>query len=99
MQVGDIQAALGKLSPEMSVNKSAENVTNSFETTLDGFVNNVNNLQNSANDAIDKMAAGQTADVHEVMVAMEKAKVSFDMLLQIRNKMLDAYKQIMQMQM
>ncbi len=99
MQVGDIQAALGNLSPEMSVNKSAENVTNSFEDTLNGFVSNVNNLQNSANDAIDKMAAGQTADVHEVMVAMEKAKVSFDMLLQIRNKMLDAYKQIMQMQM
>lgn len=99
MQVGDIQAALSKLSPEMSVNKSAQDVTTSFASTLDGFINNVNDLQNSANDAIDKMAAGQTADVHEVMVAMEKAKVSFDMLLQIRNKMLDAYKQIMQMQM
>ncbi len=99
MQVGDIQAALGKMSPEMSAGKSAQDVTTSFESTLDGFINNVNDLQNSANTAIDKMASGQNADVHEVMVAMEKAKVSFDMLLQIRNKMLDAYKQIMQMQM
>jgi flagellar hook-basal body complex protein FliE len=99
MRVGDIQATLGRISPDISATKSADDVTKSFADTLNGFVSNVNDLQNSANDAIDKMASGQTADVHEVMVAMEKAKVSFDMLLQIRNKMLDAYKQIMQMQM
>ncbi len=99
MRVGDIQATLGRISPDISATKSADDVTKSFADTLNGFVSNVNNLQNSANDAIDKMASGQTADVHEVMVAMEKAKVSFDMLLQIRNKMLDAYKQRMQMQM
>ncbi len=99
MQVGDIQSALGRISPDISVGKSADDATQSFSDTLSGFVNNVNDLQNKANDAIDKMASGQTTDVHDVMVAMEKAKVSFDMLLQIRNKMLDAYKQIMQMQM
>lgn len=99
MQVGELQAALGRLSPDVSVNKNADEVTKSFQDTLSGFIDNVNNLQNSANTAMDKMATGQTADVNDVMVAMEKAKVSFDMLLQIRNKMLDAYKQIMQMQM
>jgi flagellar hook-basal body complex protein FliE len=99
MRVGDIQATLGAISPDISVSKSADDVTKSFTDTLNGFVNNVNDLQNGANEAIDKMASGQTADVHEVMVSMEKAKVSFDLLLEIRNKMLDAYKQIMQMQM
>ncbi len=99
MQVGDIQSALGKLTPEVSVNKSADDATQSFSQMLNDFVGNVNNLQNGANEAIDKMASGQSADVHEVMMAMEKAKVSFDLLLQVRNKMLDAYKQIMQMQM
>lgn len=99
MKVGDIQAALNQISPDVSVNKKAEDVTKSFEATLNDFVGNVNNLQNSANTAIDKMASGQAADVHEVMVAVEKAKVSFDLLLEIRNKMLDAYRQIMQMQM
>ena len=99
MKVGELQAALGRLTPDISANKSAQDTTKSFEDTLNGFINNVNDLQNSANTAMDKMASGQPADVNEVMVAMEKAKVSFDMLLQIRNKMLDAYKQIMQMQM
>jgi flagellar hook-basal body complex protein FliE len=89
---------LSQISPDISASKSAQDVTGSFEQTLDGFVNNVNDLQNKANDAMDKMASGQAADVHEVMIAMEKAKISFDLLLQVRNKMLDAYKQIMQMQ-
>ena len=87
------------MSPDISTNKSADDVTKSFESTLNDFVHNVNDLQSSANTAIDKMASGQAADVHEVMVAVEKAKVSFDLLLEIRNKMLDAYRQIMQMQM
>jgi len=99
MQISDIHSAMGQISPDISVSKSAEDVTKSFQETLTGFVSNVNDLQNSANTAIDKMASGEAADVHEVMIAVEKAKVSFDMLLQIRNKMLDAYKQIMQMQM
>ena len=89
---------LSQISPDISASKSAQDVTGSFEKTLDGFVNNVNDLQNKANDAMDQMASGQAADVHEVMIAMEKAKISFDLLLQVRNKMLDAYKQIMQMQ-
>ena len=98
MRVGDIQPAMGQISPDISPSKSAEEVTQNFQETLNGFIGNVNDLQNSANTAIDKMASGQAADVHEVMIAVEKAKVSFDLLLQIRNKMLDAYKQIMQLQ-
>ncbi|HUI29747.1 MAG TPA: flagellar hook-basal body complex protein FliE [Candidatus Acidoferrales bacterium] len=98
MQVGDIQSAMSQINTDISAGKSAEDVTKSFQETLEGFIGNVNDLQNSANDAIDKMASGEAADVHEVMVAVEKAKVSFDLLLQVRNKMLDAYKQIMQMQ-
>jgi flagellar hook-basal body complex protein FliE len=98
MQVGDIQSMMSQVSPDISASKSAEDATKSFQETLDGFVNNVNDLQTSADTAIGKMASGEAADVHEVMIAVEKAKVSFDLLVQIRNKMLDAYKQIMQMQ-
>jgi flagellar hook-basal body complex protein FliE len=99
MKVGDLQSSVQLIPPEISANKNAQEVTKSFQETLDGFINDVNNLQNSADKAIDKMASGEAADVHEVMIAVEKAKVSFDLLLQVRNKMLDAYKQIMQMQM
>ncbi|MFZ1081936.1 MAG: flagellar hook-basal body complex protein FliE [Candidatus Kryptoniota bacterium] len=98
MRVGELQSSMNLMSPDISTNKSAEDVTQGFQETLNSFIGNVNDLQNSADKAIDKMASGQAADVHEVMIAVEKAKVSFDLLLQVRNKMLDAYKQIMQMQ-
>ncbi|MGO9481927.1 MAG: flagellar hook-basal body complex protein FliE [Candidatus Kryptoniota bacterium] len=99
MRVGEFQSSVNLISPELSANKSTEDVTHNFQETLNGFINNVNDLQNTADKAVDKMASGEAADVHEVMIAVEKAKVSFDLLLQVRNKMLDAYKQIMQMQM
>ncbi len=104
MKIGDISSgssassSLDQISSDISAQKGSDQATGSFESTLSGFINNVNDLQNSANNAIDQMATGQAADVHEVMVAMEKAKISFDLLMEVRNKMLDAYKQIMQMQ-
>jgi len=44
------------------------------------------------------MVGGEAVDLHEVMVAVEKAKTSFDLLMEIRNKALDAYREIMRMQ-
>jgi len=105
MQVGKLQfpqagisASIKLISPEVSATENVKDTTKSFQETLGGFINDVNNLQMSADKEIDKMAAGETSDIHDVMIAVEKAKVSFDLLLQVRNKMLDAYKQIMQMQ-
>ena len=105
MQVGDLQFlqtgssnSVNLASPEISIDKNARDTTQSFQATLGSFINDVNNLQASADKQIDKMASGQSTDVHDVMIAMEKAKMSFDLLLQVRNKMLDAYKQIMQIQ-
>ena len=105
MQVGELQfpqtgfsGSVKLISPEISANENVKDTTKSFQETLGGFIKDVNNLQLSADKEVDKMAAGETADVHDVMIAVEKAKVSFDLLLQVRNKMLDAYKQILQMQ-
>lgn len=99
MKVGDIQQLLPQMSQDSSISKNVDETVRSFEDTLNDFVKSVNSLQNQANSAIDDMASGRAADVHEVMIAVEKAKVSFDLLLEIRNKMLDAYRQLMQIQM
>jgi flagellar hook-basal body complex protein FliE len=99
MKVGDIQQMWPPTPHDSTVSKSVDDTVQSFEDTLNDFVKSVNSLQNQANSAIDDMASGKAADVHEVMVAVEKAKVSFDLLLEIRNKMLDAYRQLMQIQM
>jgi flagellar hook-basal body complex protein FliE len=67
----------------------------SFNETLKNYINEANNLQLKADNDIRRMIAGEEIDVHEVMTAVEKASLSFDMVMEIRNKMLEAYREVM----
>jgi flagellar hook-basal body complex protein FliE len=78
-------------------NQVQDNVK-SFDETLSEFVTDVNSLQSQAGQAIEKMATGEATDIHEVMVAVEKAKTSFELLMELRNKTVDAYKELIRMQ-
>ena len=69
----------------------------SFADTLKKFVSDVNTMQGKADESIQKMAAGEITDVHQVMTAVEEANVSFNMMMEIRNKVMDAYQEIMRM--
>jgi len=66
--------------------------------TLQGFIKDVNSMQNHADRSIEKMAAGEITDVHQVMVAVEEANTAFALMMELRNKMLDAYQEILRMQ-
>ncbi|MDA8414006.1 MAG: flagellar hook-basal body complex protein FliE [Desulfobacteraceae bacterium] len=65
---------------------------------LGELVNKVNNLQLQADKEIQKISTGESQGLHEVMLAMEKSGVAFQFLTQVRNKALDAYQEIMRMQ-
>ena len=67
----------------------------SFNETLKQYINEANDLQLKADRDIQRMIAGEEIDAHEVMVAVEKANMSFEMVMEIRNKMLEAYREIM----
>ena len=58
----------------------------------------VNNLQQQADDMAVKLATGDVEDVHKAMIAMNKARLAFDFTLQVRNKVVEAYQEIMRMQ-
>jgi flagellar hook-basal body complex protein FliE len=47
---------------------------------------------------VERMVGGEAVDLHEVMIAVEKARTSFDLLMEIRNKTIEAYREIMRMQ-
>ncbi len=79
------------------VERAKENVE-SFQNVLKQFIKDVNELQNSAGEAIEKAIAGEITDIHDVMIAVEKAKTSFELLVEVRNKMLEAYKELMRLQ-
>ena len=69
----------------------------SFKDTLSGFMNDVNAMQMKADESIQKMAAGEITDVHQVMNSAEEAKVAFNMMMEIRNKVMDAYQEVMRL--
>lgn len=75
---------------------------NGIEKTFGDFlkdsVNKVNELQNEANVAMEKLASGQSQNLHETLLAVEKADIAFKTMNQVRSKVIDAYKEIMKMQ-
>ncbi len=82
-----------------STNKKLQNNKEipSFKDTMNKFLKDVNNLQNKANTSVEKMMAGEVNDVHQVISDVGKAKLALTLLLEIRNKALDAYSEVMRM--
>ena len=68
-----------------------------FSKLLGDMVGKVSDLQNSADKSIQSLATGESKGLHEVMIAVEKASISFQMLTQVRNKAVEAYQEIMRM--
>ena len=69
-----------------------------FADLLQNQIAESNNLIQEANVASEELVAGRTKDLHGAMISLEKADVSFRMLMGVRNKMLEAYREIMRMQ-
>ncbi len=70
----------------------------SFSDTLNQAIQNVNDLQKVSNKKIEELATGKTDNVADVMIASEKADIAFRLMVQVRNKIVDAYQEIMKMQ-
>ena len=70
----------------------------SFADTLTQAIGNVNELQKTSDKKIQELATGRTDDVASVMIATEKADIALRTMMQVRNKIIDAYQEIMRMQ-
>ena len=72
--------------------------TVSFTDFLKKYVNDVNQKQINADKTIEKFLKGEEKDITNVVLSVEKAEVSLQLFLQIRNKLVQAYQDIMRMQ-
>lgn len=79
--------------------------TSAVSTAKDGFadimkstIEQVNQAQNTGELAIQQLNTGNAESLHEVMIAVEEADISLKMLVQMRNKALQAYEEVMRMQ-
>jgi flagellar hook-basal body complex protein FliE len=91
----DIQSVL---TPGIKGKQTPEKTDPSFGAVLKGTIDQVNKVQTEADQAIQELAAGNEKDIHQTMIALEKAEVSFQLMMQVRNKIISAYEEIMRMQ-
>lgn len=69
-----------------------------FSGLLKNAITSVQGLENQAASEVQGLVTGQGVDVHQAMIATEKADMSFEMALSVRSKAVAAYQQMMQMQ-
>ncbi len=82
----------------IDLTKNANIDPQSFNKTLTDSLGEVNNLQKEKNSMITAFASGETQNVHELMISMQKASVAVSMTSAVRNKVLEAYKEMSRIQ-
>ena len=70
----------------------------SFADTLAHSLDKVNSMQKEADVAIQDFVAGDTRNIHETMIAVGKADLAFRLTMQVRNKIVEAYQEVMRTQ-
>jgi flagellar hook-basal body complex protein FliE len=71
----------------------------SFKDVLGSAINQVETSRNDANQAVDKFLSGEGDDLHSTILATQRADLELQMFLQVRNKIVSAYQEVMKMQM
>ena len=77
-----------------SASSSTQQITQSFEDML----NTLNQSQQNSDNLMAQLARGEDVDLHTVMIGMEENKVNFNVALGIRDKLVEAYREVMRMQ-
>ncbi|HYH00146.1 MAG TPA: flagellar hook-basal body complex protein FliE [Terriglobales bacterium] len=83
---------------ELPTRKADAESTSGFMTTLQGAMQDVETLQASAEAQVRALLEGNGQDVHGALIAVEKADVAFQLMMQVRNKIVNAYQEISRMQ-
>ncbi len=69
-----------------------------FAQTMKESILKVNDVQTQADQSIVDLTTGRNTDIHQTMIAVEKAEVTFQLMMQVRNKLISAYEEVSRMQ-
>ncbi len=83
----------------MRVVPKAKTDSDAFQQVITNFLNDASSQQAQADTNLAQLAAGKTDSVHDVVLSLAKADLSFRMVLEIRNQLIESYQEIMRMQM
>ena len=70
-----------------------------FRAALEGAIQRVEGYRNEANAAVERLLSGESEELHTAALAAQRAELAFELFLQIRNKVVQAYQEIMRIQM
>ncbi|MBZ0156332.1 MAG: flagellar hook-basal body complex protein FliE [Alphaproteobacteria bacterium] len=90
---------IGEISPQgTEVSRANKQGGASFEDAIKDAMKETSEIQSEAEKAIEDFSKGEVKDIHTVVIAMEKADLSMQTLMQVRSKLLTAYEEIIRMQ-
>ncbi len=69
-----------------------------FQSVLEGTINTLQSMQNDADTSVQKFLTGENEELHTTVLATQRAEMAFELGLQVRNKVVSAYQEIMKMQ-
>jgi len=75
--------------------KNSTNTVNETGQTFNELLQSLSQSQNESDTLLQKLAAGEDVDLHQVMIASEKTSVSFQVALSIRDRLVEAYREVM----
>ena len=77
---------------------NAGRIEKSFSGTFENSLKSVNDLQTAKTSAVESFASGETQNVHELMISLQKAGLAMSLTSAVRNKVMDAYRELSKMQ-
>ncbi len=99
------QVFIGPINPNLQVpetriqqKQGSDSKGPGFGEILKDAISTANELQKQSDQEIQKLMTGESQDLHTTVIAMQKADLSFQMMMQVRNKIVQAYQEIMRMQ-
>lgn len=98
------QVFIGPINPKLQIPEVKSSQTKEgkggagFGEMLKDAISTVNELQKESDQQVQKLMTGESQDLHNTVIAMQKADLSFQMMMQVRNKIVAAYQEIMRMQ-
>lgn len=96
-QISDIEQSTTE--QEIATNElSGEKKSQSFADMLTDAINGVDETMKASDMKVQEFIAGETDNVHDVMIQMQRAQLSFDMMVEVRNKVVETYQEVSRMQ-
>jgi flagellar hook-basal body complex protein FliE len=98
MNINIIVASQSSPMPNIAGGTGGAGPAGSFSSSIKNAIEAIDHQQAGADQAVESTVAGDSPDLHQTMATLQMADLSFQLGLQVRNKAIDAYNQVMQMQ-